>query len=157
MKGEKFRELSTWVGNYNPSHLSCPWTDLIKLRPQTPVDGSLLASSKLTNALSRPSQSYFLPYTQKGPNFTVRKTVHHKSHQPLQIFRPNEGYRHKQEGSLQLLLNLQDRTTTSHKIIPRYITPKFSKFEITLWPLGTDGAVHHISRQPPQRSTPQKG
>jgi hypothetical protein len=82
MTGEKFRKLSTWVGKYNPSHLSCPWTNLIQLRPQTPMDTSLLSSSKLTNALSPPSQSYFLPYTPITANFAVRRTVQHISHQP---------------------------------------------------------------------------
>src|SRR5271168_3575542 len=83
------------------------------------MDRSLLARSKLTNVLSHPSQSYFLPNpspgTQNCANFTAWGTVHHISHQPLQLSRPNKGYRHKQEGSLQLLLNLQDCTTTSHK------------------------------------------
>ena len=67
MKDEKFHMLSTWVGNYNPSHLSYPWTDLIKVRPQTSMDRSLLTSSKLTNALSHPSQSYFLPNPPPTP------------------------------------------------------------------------------------------
>jgi len=67
MKDEKFHMLSTWVGNYNPSHLSYPWTDLIKVRPQTSMDMSLLTSSKLTNALSHPSQSYFLPNPPPPP------------------------------------------------------------------------------------------
>ena len=69
MKGEKFCMLSTWVRNYNTSHLSYPWTDLIRLRPQTPMDRSLLASPKLTNALSHPWWSYFLPYPLHTPKF----------------------------------------------------------------------------------------
>jgi hypothetical protein len=131
------------VRNYNPSHLSYPWTDLIKLRSQTPMDRSPLASGKLTNELSHPSQSYFLPYTQKSANFTVRRTVHHISHQRPRLSRPNRGYRNKRDGHFQLLLNLRDHTTTSHKVIPRYITPKFSK-------LHCEGEVHHISHQPPE-------
>ena len=128
MKGEKFSTSITWVGKYNHSHLSYPWIDLIKVRVQTSMDRSLLARSKLTNVLSHPSQSYFLPNpspgTQNCANFTAWGTVHHISHQPLQLSRSNKGYRHKQEGSLQLLLNLQDCTTTSHKGIPWFITPK---------------------------------
>jgi hypothetical protein len=69
MKGEKFRQLSTWAGNYNTSHLSYPSTDLIRLRPQTPINRYLLASIKRTNALSHPSQSYFLPYPPNTPKF----------------------------------------------------------------------------------------
>ena len=61
MKGEKFSTSITWVGKYNHSHLSYPWIDLIKVRVQTSMDRSLLARSKLTNVLSHPSQSYFLP------------------------------------------------------------------------------------------------
>src|SRR5271154_5795701 len=53
--------------------------------------------------------------------------VHHISHQLPQVSRPNKGYTHKCEDPLQLLLNLQDHTTTSHKVIPRYITPKLKK------------------------------
>jgi hypothetical protein len=128
MKGEKFSTSITWVGNYNHSHLSYPWIDLIKVRVQTSMNRSLLARSKLTNVLSHPSQSYFLPNPSPGiqncANFTAWGTVHHISHQPLQLSRSNKGYRHKQEGSLQLLLNLQDCTTTSHKGIPWCITPK---------------------------------
>src|SRR5271155_5130216 len=67
MKNEKVHMLSTRVGNYNPFHLSYPWTDLIKVRPQTAMDRSLLASRKLTNALSHPSQSYFLLYLPLTP------------------------------------------------------------------------------------------
>ena len=69
MKGERFRMLHTWVGNYNPSHLCYPWTDLIRQRPQKPMDRSLLASLKLMNALSNPSQSYFLPYPPHTSKF----------------------------------------------------------------------------------------
>jgi hypothetical protein len=112
------------VRNYNPSHLSYPWNDLIKLRPQTPMDRSLLLSSKLTNALSYPSQSYFLPYAQKSANFTVRSTVHHISRQLPQLSRPNKGYGHKRDGPLQLLLNLQHHTPTPHKVIPALTSTK---------------------------------
>jgi len=144
MKGENFRKLSTWVGNYNPSHLSCPWTDLIKVRPQTSMDRSPWAWSKLTNVLNHPSQSYFLPnpspHTQKSANFTVWGTIHHISHQVLQLSRPNKVYRHKRWNPLKLLLNLRDHTTTSHKVIPRYITPTLKKAG-----LHCEGEVHHIS------------
>jgi len=65
-------------------------------------------------------------------NFTVWGTVHHIFHQLPQLSRRNKGYKHKREGPLQLLLTLQDHATTSHKVIPRYITPKFKKAQITL-------------------------
>ena len=133
------------MGNYNPPHLSYPWTDLIKLRPQKPMDRSFSASCKLMKVLSHPPQSYFYLIPPTPPNFTVGGTVHHISHQLPQLSRPNKGFRHKREGHFQRLLNLQDHTTTSHKVIPCSKTPTPPKS--ATFTVGEN--IHPISQQPP--------